>query len=102
MVGRFGVGDIVRYSQRELRWRKLYPTFGAVSVGPVLRWAAQPKQKQREEFADPFLVLRRCRRRFLTPRLEQFLLTKGSFLYIMRGTHDRTSPQPKVCRHATD
>jgi len=72
--------DIFRSSQREMRLGELYPTVGAVSVGPVLRWAALPKQKQREEVANPFLVLRGSRRRFLTPILEQFLLTNGSFL----------------------
>ena len=78
--------------QREMRLGELYPTFAAVYVGPVLQWATQPKQKQREEFADSFLVLRRCRRRFLTPIIEPFLLTNDSFLYIMWGSHHRTSP----------
>jgi hypothetical protein len=42
------VGDIVRYSQCEMRLEKLYPTFVAVYVGPVLHRAAQPKRKHRE------------------------------------------------------
>ena len=43
--------DIARYSQHDMRLGELYPTVGAVYVGPVLHRAVQPKQNHREEFS---------------------------------------------------